>query len=461
MSRSLPGNNVIMAQWVGQTASDIAAAVRSGEVTARDIVAQHLDRIARLNPELGAFVRVRSGEAIAEAEKVDAQADRAQLPLAGVPVAIKDNIPVAGEPMRFGSAAAADEPQREDHPLVARLRAAGAVVVGLTNLPELAIYPMTDSTFGVARNPWNRRRTPGGSSGGSAAAVASAMVPVAHGNDGLGSIRIPAAACGLVGFKPGTGVVPSQIGADSWRDLSENGPLATTVADARLVLEVMADMTFGQEQPSGLRIAASVKATGPGIMVHPGYVAAAHQCGALLATLGHTVVDEDPPYPLWFAPATIARWFASPIADAEPYLIGRGLEPRTRRHLATGQVMMRVRPPNDTDRDRLRAVMDPFFNRYDVLVMPILGTPCPAAKRWGERSWLLSALTAIRFAPMTGVWNVAGYPAMAVPFGPAVTGLPGSVQLVAAPGGESVLLALAEQLEQASGWPRHAPAYKP
>ncbi len=140
--------------------------------------------------------------------------------------------------------------------------------MGLTNLPELAIYPFTDSAFGIARNPWDRRRTPGGSSGGAAAAVAAAMVPVAQGNDGLGSIRIPAAACGLFGIKPGTGVVPAQIGADSFRGMAENGPLATTVADAALMLEVMAGAPFDSPEPSGLRIAVSVKPTGPGIMVH-------------------------------------------------------------------------------------------------------------------------------------------------------------------------------------------------
>jgi amidase len=155
-----------MAGWVGRPAGQIAAAVRSGEVTAAEVVTGHLDRIARLNPELGAFVRVRAAEAAREAAEVDARADRADLPLAGVPVAIKDCVPVAGEPMRLGSAATSDGARGQDHPVVARLRAAGAVVVGLTNLPELSIYPFTDSVYGIARNPWDRRRTPGGSSGG-------------------------------------------------------------------------------------------------------------------------------------------------------------------------------------------------------------------------------------------------------------------------------------------------------
>lgn len=157
-----------MTGWAGRPATEIAAAVRAGETTAAQVVAGHLDRIARLNAEIGAFVRVRAAEAAAEADAVDKRADRAELPLAGVPVAVKDAVPVTGEPMRLGSVALPDQVQREDHPVVARLRAAGAVVVGLTNLPEFAIYPFTDSVFGITRNPWNRRRTAGGSSGGSA-----------------------------------------------------------------------------------------------------------------------------------------------------------------------------------------------------------------------------------------------------------------------------------------------------
>ena len=311
-----------MADWVGRTATEIASAVRSGDATARGVVTEHLDRIAKLNAELGAFVRVRSAEALREAGEIDARAGRAELRLAGVPVGIKDNLPVAGEPMRLGSAAAPDIPQATDHPVVARLRAAGAVVVGLTNLPELAIYPFTDSAFGIARNPWDRRRTPGGSSGGAAAAVASAMVPVALGNDGLGSIRIPAAACGLFGIKPGAGVVPAQIGADSCCGMAENGPLATTVADAALMLGVMAGASFDLAEPSGLRIAVSVKPTGPGIMVHRSFTAAVRRCGDLLASLGHTVTSEDPAYPRWSTPATIGRWFSCPVADAKPFLAG-------------------------------------------------------------------------------------------------------------------------------------------
>ncbi len=445
-----------MAGWVGRPAGQIAAAVRSGEVTAAEVVVEHLDRIARINPELGAFVRVRAAEAAREAAEVDARPDRADLPLAGVPVAIKDVVPVAGEPMRLGSAATPAGAQGQDHPVVARLRAAGAVVVGLTNLPELSIFPFTDSVYGIARNPWDRRRTPGGSSGGSAAAVASAMVPLAHGTDGLGSVRIPAAACGLFGIKPGTGVVPAQVGANSWRGLLENGPLATTVADAALMLEVMSGASFDLAERPGLRIAVSVKPPGPGVLISKAYVAAVRQCADLLGGLGHKVQTDDPRYPLWATPAMVAAWFACPADDAP----GPGVEPRTRRHVRAGRAVLRVRPPGPGDGERLRAAFGPFFERHDVLLMPALARPCPPARRWGERSWLHSVFTSLTFAPMTGVWNMTGYPAASVPT-PAAAGRPGSVQLVAGPGGESVLLALAAQIERARGWRRHAPAYDP
>jgi amidase len=446
-------------KWVSRTAIEIASAVRSGDAKAHDVVAEHLRRIENLNPELGAFVRIRSDKALREADEIDARADLAGLRLAGVPVAIKDNLPVSGEPMRFGSAAVPSVPQQEDHPVVARLRAAGAVVVGLTNLPELAIYPLTDSAYGIARNPWDKARTPGGSSGGAAAAVAAGMVPLAQGNDGLGSIRIPSAACGLVGIKPGLGVVPALIGTDSWHSMSENGPLATTVADAALMLEVMAGASFRMNERSGLRVAISIKPPGPGVMVHHSFTAAVKRCGELLANQGHNVQSKDPPYPLWATPATIARWFTCAVPDALPLMASAELETRTRRHVRAGQFISNWRPPRDSERERLRSALGPFFEDHDVLVMPSLGQPCPRARRWGERSWLRSVALSMRFAPMTGIWNLAGYPAASVPTGPAASGLPGSVQLVSAPGREDVLLAVAAELERAYGWSRHSPTY--
>jgi amidase len=470
-----------MADWVGRTATQIAAAVRAGEASARAVVAEHLDRIDELNPQLSAFVRVRADAALAEADGIDGRADRASLPLAGVPVAVKDNIPVAGEPMRVGSAATPDTPQEADHPAVARLRAAGAVVVGLTNLPELSLYPFTDSAYGITRNPWNPRRTAGGSSGGSAAAVASAMVPIALGNDGLGSIRIPAAVCGLFGIKPGPGVIPAQIGLDSWGGLAENGPLATTVADAALMFGVLAGTVPASTVPAStvpastvsastgpslapprkLHVCLSVRAPSPGVRVNRAFRAAVDACGDQLERLGHTVTDDDPPYPWWAPSAMIERWFATSVADARPLLSGPGLERRTRRHIRIGRRVLFLHPPRDKQRERLRRKMAPFFERYDVLVMPALARPAPAARRWGKGTLTRSVTTALLFSPMAGTWNLAGMPAAAIPAGPPRRGMPVSVQLVAAEGGEELLLALAAQLEGDGGWPRHAPAYDP
>src|SRR6476619_7478170 len=222
------------------TAIGIAAAVRAGELTARAAVEATLARIAERDGPIGAFQVVRSDAALREADAVDQRADRFSLPLAGVPIAVKDNVAVSGEPLRNGSLGSDPAPREFDHEIVRRLRRAGAVVVGLTRVPELCVFGATDSAFGVTRNPWDLGRTPGGSSGGSAAAVAAGMVPAAHGNDGMGSIRIPAACCGLVGIKAGLGVVPSGLGPTDWHAMAENGPLTTTVADAALMLSVLA-----------------------------------------------------------------------------------------------------------------------------------------------------------------------------------------------------------------------------
>ncbi|CAM5373276.1 Glutamyl-tRNA(Gln) amidotransferase subunit A, chloroplastic/mitochondrial [Streptomyces violaceorubidus] len=194
-----------MTDWAGRTAVEIAAAVREKRATPREVVAEHLARIERLDGRVGAFRAVRAQAALAEAEEVAARGDLGELPLAGVPVAVKDNLAVRGESTRVGSAATPHTPADADHVTVARLRAAGAVVVGLTNVPELCVFGTTEGVLGTARNPWDPARSAGGSSGGSAAAVAAGMVPLALGNDGMGSLRIPAANCGLVALKPGRG----------------------------------------------------------------------------------------------------------------------------------------------------------------------------------------------------------------------------------------------------------------
>src|SRR3954451_22952195 len=252
---------------VGLPATEIAERVRSGALRAEDVVRAHLDHIAEVDARIGAFRVVRREAALAEAAAVDGSARRGSFPLAGVPVAIKDNVAVTGEVCTDGSLAGRDAPARADHPVVARLRAAGAVVVGITRVPELCLYGATDGPHAVSRNPWDTARTPGGSSGGSAAAVAAGCVPIAHGNDGMGSLRIPAAACGLVTLKPGRGVVPSELGFDSWSGMAENGALATTVADLAVAPAALAgeEPAAPAEPGRPLRIAVSTRSPVPGV----------------------------------------------------------------------------------------------------------------------------------------------------------------------------------------------------
>ncbi|MBI4410088.1 MAG: amidase, partial [Gemmatimonadetes bacterium] len=328
---------------VGQPATALAALVRAGEVSPVEVVRAHLAQIEAMDSLVGAFQLVRAERALREAGALAMRPDLAALPLAGVPIAVKDNVPVAGEPLRAGSRATPDTAWEADHEIVRRLRAAGAIVVGKTSVPELCIWGTTDSAYGTTRNPWDLDRTPGGSSGGSAAAVAAAMVPLAHGNDGMGSIRIPAAACGLFGLKPGAGVVPAELGTNSWFGLAENGPLATAVDDAALMLSVLADRpelrhVAAPERP--LRFAVSIHSPAPGVKVDDEYAAAAFQIGKMLSALGHRVEPADPPYPVRYAVAMLSRWCAGAALEAE-LLDGGWLEPRTRRHAQAGRLATR------------------------------------------------------------------------------------------------------------------------
>ncbi|AUG82172.1 amidase [Kitasatospora sp. MMS16-BH015] len=453
--------------WAGRTAVEIAAAVRGGEVSPRQVVTDHLDRIAAVDGRIGAFRTVLGERALREAEALAIRADLAELPLAGVPVAVKDNLAVAGESSRNGSAATPDTPAATDHETVRRLRAAGAVVIGLTNVPELCVFGTTDGVLGTTRSPWDLSRSAGGSSGGSAAAVAAGMVPIALGNDGMGSIRIPSANCGVLGLKPGREVIPAGLGVDGWFGLAENGPIASSAADARLMFEVLADrpVTTGadpgdsQDPADPLRIALSIRCPTPGIPVAPAYAFAVGDTGRVLAAAGHRVAHAEAPYPAWLGAASVARWLAGTAADAAQLDPAR-LTPRTRRHAAIGRAVARAGLVRPGQRDAWRARLERFFADHDVLVTPALARTPPLAEPWHTRSWAANVLSNTRYAPFSHPWNLAGWPALTLPGGdhPTTTArIPLAVQLVAPPGSEDRLLRLAADLESRRPWPRTAP----
>lgn len=444
--------------WVGATAKQIARAVRRGDATATQVVADHLEQIAISDPTLGAFRVVRGGEAMTEAEKVDDQDDLGNLPLAGVPVAVKENTAVAGLPTWFGSAAASSAVAEQDHEVVRRLRGAGAVVVGVTRMPEMGLWAVTDDADEITRNPWDLERTPGGSSGGSAAAVAAGLVPMAQGNDGLGSIRIPAACCGLVGLKPGRGVVPVDLGLDGWFGLVENGVLTTTVADAALGFSVLAGRDpIKLVEPSHLRVGVSTRSPVAGIKADEPNLGAVATAAKLLVQAGHDTVTANPHYPTALGLGVLATWFASAARESGGMDFAR-LQPRTRQHIRLGRWALRSGLVRQSQRAAWREKSIKFFadRQVDLLLMPALASAPPPAERLSAGSWRHNMSVSMRYAPFAAPWNVAGLPAIVVPVGFRPDGLPLAVQLVGPPESEPLLLAVAGQFEVLNPWQRHA-----
>lgn len=449
----------------------IAARVRSGEVHAREVVELALRRIEALDPHLNAFRIVMAEQALNEAERV-----RRDGAMAGVPIAIKGDTPVAGQvtargSRSYGPAAPADAE------VVRRLRAAGAIPVGITNVPELMIFPWTASdATGVTRNPWDPARTPGGSSGGSACAVAAGMVPCATGSDGGGSIRIPAACCGLVGMKPSRGRISSMPERAHWLGLSSRGGLARTVRDSAVMLDVMQGTIEGDADtisrfdgsylkaasspPDRLRIAISTKT--PSAVMAPlsdDQRAAWERTASLLRELGHAVSERDPAYGT--ALLTFGQTWVRGIHEDTLTVPDRSQLERSTRQMATaGRLVSRRRAERLRGglRDRVTARILGLWEEFDVLMTPVLATPPIAAEGGYGRSAPVALNISSRFTPYTSVFNLTGQPAVAVPAGFGAGGLPLSVQLVGRHGAEDVLYSLAAEIEAARPWADDKPA---
>jgi amidase len=454
----------------------LAARVRGGELRPREVVELFLRRIDALNPSFNAFRVTMADEALAAADALEQAGPAAAGPLAGVPIAVKDDLPVAGQATTWGSRSPAPI-QPQDAEAIRRLRAAGAIPIGITNVPELMIFPWTATDAnGITRNPWDPSRTTGGSSGGSAAAVAAAMVPAATGSDGGGSIRIPAACCGLVGMKPSRGRVSMQPLGEGWVGLSVFGALARTVADSALLLDAMQGTVAGDSdsapamqgsfvdaaarEPGRLRIAISRKLP-PGILARcsSDQRLAWDRTARLLVELGHDVSERDPAY--GSAHVVFSQHFVRGIADDFATLSDPSLtEASTRQMAAIGRFLVpdQRRPKLKAMRARATARIVALWDEIDVLLTPGLArTALPAQGGYG-RPGLLAADVASRFTPWTMLFNLTGQPAVAIPAGFGSDGLPLSVQLVGRPGAEDVLYSLAGQIEAAQPWASRRPA---
>jgi amidase len=454
------------------SAAEIAAGCASGETTPEAEVTRSLSVIAARDPALNAFSVVLGDEAREHARRLVTDEDAVRGPLAGVPVAIKEELDVAGCVTTYGGLGNST-PAATDGEVVRRLRAAGAIVVGKTHMPEFGAFPYTESAaHGYTRNPWRTAFSPGGSSGGSAVAVASGMVPVAMGGDGGGSIRIPAACCGLFGLKPQRGRVTSAPHEHLWWALGTAGPLTRTVLDSAIVYDVIRGHlpvdrwqagTVGsfadaaRREPGRLRVGWCTEPPTKGIRPHADHVAAVRDTARLLSDLGHQVQEIDPHYPdpsAAFVPQFLAG-IRSEAAEVEHYA---RLERRTRETCRLGTwVTPKVVGAALSATERVSEKANRVFDRVDVLLTPTIAHRPPRVgvlDRTGtvRASW--KALPAITYC---AVWNVAGNPACSVPSGTGTDGLPVGVQLVGPTDGEELLLGVAAQLERARPWPMVAP----
>jgi amidase len=443
----------------------------AGRLKAVPAVEGALERTAERDPGLNAFSVVRGQEALAEAAAVDKTRKADRGPLHGVPIAIKEELDVEGCVTTFGGEANST-PAAADGEVVRRLRAAGAVVVGKTAMPEFGAFPYTESVSrGLTRNPWDRTRSPGGSSGGTAAAVAAGMVPAGMGGDGGGSIRIPAACCGLFGLKPQRGRVTTAPNEHLWFALGTVGPLTRSVLDSAMIYDVIRGnldtdryragrsgsfVEAAKREPGRLRIGWSTTPTGRGIRPDPVHVRAVEDTARLLGELGHDVREVDPRYPD-LTSTFVPQFFAGIRAEADAVEHFDRLERRTRETYRLGSwVTRRVleRTLRATERFAVRA--NRVFGDVDVLLTPTIAHRPPRVGILDGRGSVASIVLSMPAIAYTAVWNVAGNPAASVPCGVAEDGLPVAVQLVGRTDDEETLLSLAAQLEQARPWPKVA-----
>jgi len=461
-------------------AGELATLVRMGQVSSTELVTAALERIEQLQPSLNAFVHIDADGALEAAAKIDRDDPR---PFAGVPIAMKDTTPVQGMPYTMGSDLFGDFVPAHDSYVTRRVRDAGFVIVGKTNMPEFGILPVSEPRrFGPARNPWDTDRTPGGSSGGAAAAVAGGMVPLAHGSDGGGSIRIPAACTGLVGLKPTRGRISR--GPDLGDDfLVQDGTLTRTVAETAQMLDILSGYEIGdttwapppsepfadavKREPGRLKIGHTLTAA-IDAPLDPECARGATEAAQVLSALGHDVEKIEAPwigqdlletFVLAFGtPISLGIFFGGMVTGREPteelveplsWTMYQGIRERS----ALDYLLAR------TQLGAVSRTIIALWETYDVVLTPALAQrplPIGAIDACSDDPWEDFRRSG-EFTPYTAIFNVTGQPALSLPLFHGDDGLPTGVQLAGRPAGEATLLSLAAQLEAARPWADRRP----
>ena len=464
------------------SAAVLADLVRRRELSPTEIVQRVLDRAEASQPDLNAFITIAHEQALADAQAAERMlmAGDELGPLHGVPFTVKDLIDTAGVRTTYGSLILENNVPREDGPAVARMKASGAIMIAKVTTPEFGHNPMTEAPlFGATRNPWDLSRTPGGSSGGSAAAVAAGIAPLSIGTDAGGSIRIPAACCGIVGLKATLGCIPHDTAPDTFGSFSNQGPMTRTVMDAALMMQSMAgahpadvhshglpgidyvDAAAGQGDLSGLRVA--YRPLMGNRIVDPEIVAATEDAVGVLESLGARVdrVNEDfeNTEPYWLV-ITQSLW----VARFEGWL-------ETWRDRMTPTLVQGIdegREYSAVDlqraivfRTKLFRQVQGWFGDYDLLITPTLARTAlnvdhdfaAAVEICGEPTGKVRQ----HWYPYTHPFNMTGHPAITLPAGLHSDGLPMAVQLVGPLSSEALLLRAAALFEQARPWAAHRP----
>jgi amidase len=463
-------------------ASELVDRLRGGSLSPVELLDAVLDRIERHNPTINAYVLLLAEQARAQARDSEERIRRGEArPLEGLPVAIKDNVHIAGTPMTLASEATKDRPSAVDSYVVRRLREAGAVLVGKTNLPELGTVPTSENRrFGATRNPWNTELTAGGSSGGSAAAVASGMAPAAHGNDAGGSLRIPAACVGLFSIKPTRGRISMAPAGDPPFGMNVEGFITRTVRDNALLLDAthgteLGDLhmapppvrPFAQEvgaDPGRLRIGFTAKPP-LDLPVDAAWIDGLHQAATLCEQLGHHVEEIEPNWQNDDMLGLFNQVWAAFFGNVVQEIIDNGgdlerIEPLNRalyelsREITSAQYWRASTQMQAVVRDIAAAQ-----SAYDVVLTPALAkAPIPIGSLWegSELDPTMPIINSAIFTPFTVPANLSGQPAANLPLFEH-DGLPLSVQAIGRTGDEATLIRLASQLEEARPWAQRRP----